>query len=261
MVRPLPLATPQLIAEIDDGVGWLTLNNPDRLNAITNDMFIAFGEAADKFAADHDVRVIVLRGAGPKAFASGADISGLDSPGSAGSDGLDRLSEQPKPVIAMIHGYCIGGGLMTALHADLRIAADDATFAIPAAKLGVGYPLDATRRLVAAVGPGAAADILLTADRFGADRAATMGLVQRVVPRDELETSVRLIAASIAVGAPLTHAATKASLRAAINIDATDGAAANNAAADAIRTCWQSADFAEGRAAFADRRSPEFTGR
>lgn len=254
MVRPLPLATPQLVAEVDDGIGWLTLNNPDRLNAITNDMFVAFGEAADKFAADDEVRVIVMRGAGPKAFASGADISGLTSSRSAGSDGLDRLSAQPKPVVALIHGYCIGGGLMAALHADLRIAADDATFAIPAAKLGVGYPLAATERLVNAVGPGMAADILLTGDRFGADRAATIGLVQRVVPPSELEATVQSIASTIAAGAPLTHAASKASINAATG-------AAPDAAADAIRACWESADFAEGRAAFADRRTAEFTGR
>jgi len=254
VVRPLPLATPQLVAEIDDGIGWLTLNNPDRLNAITNDMFDAFGEAADKLAADDDVRVIVMRGAGPKAFASGADISGLESPQSAGRDGLDRLSAQPKPVIAMIHGWCIGGGLMTALHADLRVASDDATFAIPAAKLGVGYPLDATERLVGLVGPGMAADILLTGDRFGADRAATMGLVQRVVPRNKLEAEVQSIARTIADGAPLTHAASKASIRATSGSD-------GDAAAEAIRACWKSADFAEGRAAFAARRPAEFTGR
>jgi len=217
-------------------------------------MFDAFGEAADKFAADDDVRVIVLRGAGPKAFASGADISGLESQRSAAGDGLDRLSAQPKPVIAMIHGYCIGGGLMTALHADLRIAADDATFAIPAAKLGVGYPLDAAERLVAVVGPGAAAEILLTGDRFGVDRAATIGLVQRVVPPNELETEVRSIASTIAAGAPLTHAASRASISAATGGD-------RDAAVEAIRTCWQSDDFAEGRAAFAARRSAEFTGR
>lgn len=260
MPRPIPLATEQLLAEVDDGIAWVTLNNPKRHNAITNEMFAAFGEVADAVATSADVRVVVLKGAGEKAFASGADISGLANEEAAGTSGLNKLSALDQPVIAMIRGYCIGGGLMTALHADLRVACDTASFAIPAAKLGVGYPLDGMRRLVSLVGPGTAAEIVLTGDRFSAAEAATMGLVNRVVPCDELAPAVAAMAATVAAGAPLTHAASKASIRAACENTA-DESSEDEAALAAIRRCWKSADFAEGRAAFAERRAAMFEGR
>lgn len=151
MAIHIDTGTEHLRAVVADGVATLILNNPERHNAITAEMFAGFGNAAVAIEQLGDVRVVVLRGAGDKAFASGADISKL-SESAAQPNGLPLLAALPIPVVASIHGWCIGGGLMTALHADLRIASDDARFGIPAAKLGVGYPLDAAATLVRTVG-------------------------------------------------------------------------------------------------------------
>jgi enoyl-CoA hydratase/carnithine racemase len=199
------------------------------------------------------VHVVIVRGAGTKAFASGADIGDL---GNARGDTPDRpLLVAGKPIVAMVHGACIGGGLLVALGADVRVCADDARFAIPAVRLGVAYPYDGVRQLVATVGAAAAAEILLTGSTFGADDAHRWGLVSRVVPAAQLEAEVRHVAAAIAVGAPLSVRAAKVSVRAAA-IGAPPGAVA-----DAIRACWESEDFAEGRRAFAEKRPPVFRGR
>lgn len=263
MPRVLELATSNVRAFAEDRVGWIVLNNPDRHNAISGAMFAAVDAAAQDFMSDDDVRVIAIRGAGEKAFASGADINDLSSPGETDerlnadrtTQALRQLLDGPKPVVAMIHGWCIGGGLMTALAADIRIAADTARFGIPAGRLGVGYPVDGTDRLVEVVGSAHAAEILLTAERFNAEEAARMGLVTRVVPAAELHVVTTHLLASMTALAPLSQTASKVSIAAAA------GRATPNAAAQRVRDCWASDDFQAGRAAFAERREPEFSGR
>lgn len=248
------LETPDALAHVEESVGWFTLNRPAQHNAITPDMFRAINTAAETWSADPDVRIMVITGAGEKAFASGADIGSLSDDASQLPPGLSVLAELAMPTVAMIRGWCIGGGLMTALSTDIRIAADDARFSIPAGRLGVGYPLAATKRLVDIVGLAAATEILLTAKRIDAAQALDIGLVHQVVPAVELESATRSLVGTMAGNAPLTAAATKLSVAAAV------GDVDNRAAQQAIRNCWGSNDFREGRAAFAAKRPPEFRG-
>lgn len=260
----------RIAAHVEDGVGWITLDNPARHNALTADMFAAIRELLHTWESgdgDHAVRVVVVRGAGEKAFASGADITQLD-----GRMARAAAPERPPsgdapargplgcdlPVLAMIHGYCIGGGLLVAMDADLRIAADDAQFGVPAGRLGVGYPYDAVRALVALVGPGAAAELLFTAERLDARGAVRVGLVDRVVAKDDLERVVRAVASTIAANAPLSLRAGKAAIRAVLRGSQPDDVGRAQAA---IRAAWSSEDFSEGRQAFAERRAPVFRGR
>lgn len=258
--------TERLIASVDDGVGWIVFNNIDKHNAMTADMLSGLTVACERFATDPAVRAVVLRGAGDRAFISGADIGQLDS-GAMGSRGPSRgdagagltsgLAALEKPVLAMIHGYCLGGGVAMAMGADLRICADNAQFGIPAARLGVGYPYEATAQLVALVGPGHAAEILYAGARFDGREAVRIGLANRSVPADELENTVRALAVAMAGNAPLSHIAHKRAIRAAAIGGQPDDSASIDAA---IAAAWQSADFVEGRKAFLERRTARFTG-
>jgi enoyl-CoA hydratase len=271
--------TERLIASVDDGVGWIVFNNIEKHNAMTSDMLAGLTIACERFATDPAVRAVVLRGAGDKAFISGADIGQLDSGemGSRGGSGASGgaqaasrgagggrrpgltsgLAAIEKPVLAMIHGYCLGGGVAMAMGADLRICADNAQFGIPAARLGVGYPYEATAQLVALVGPGHAAEILYAGARFDGREAVRIGLANRSVPADELENTVRALAIAMAGNAPLSHIAHKRAIRAAAIGGQPDDSASIDAA---IAAAWQSADFAEGRKAFLERRTAHFTG-
>jgi enoyl-CoA hydratase/carnithine racemase len=266
-----------LRASVADGVGTIVFDNPEKHNALTADMFAGLARVCEAFTTDPDVRAVVLRGAGERAFVSGADIGQLDSGdlrhpaasnGTSNGDtngdrapsraGMGGLLDLPMPVVALIHGYCIGGGVMVALAADIRVCADDAQFAIPAAKLGVGYPHEATAQLVALVGPGLAAEILFAGRRFDAGEAARIGLVNRAVPKAALDGAVAALAKEIAANAPLSHVAHKRSIRAATSalVDA-----AGPDVDDAITAAWRSTDFGEGARAFFERRAPEFQGR
>jgi enoyl-CoA hydratase/carnithine racemase len=205
---PLPATTEKMLAEIDGPVGWLTFNNPARRNAVSMEMWRAVPEILDRFEADPAVRVIVLRGAGDKAFVSGLDISefAVAFASSASAVAIEEMSARAcariessvKPTIAMINGFCMGAGIQIAASCDLRLAADAAVLAIPAARLGVGYPIASIKRLVDIVGPSNVKEIFFTARQFSADEAGRMGLVNRVVPADELETRVREMCAMIA---------------------------------------------------------------
>ena len=196
----LELNTDRMRAEIADGIGWMTFNNPSRHNALSLEMWRAIGEIVSHFEGDKDVRVIVMTGAGGKAFVSGADISEFDKQRSnseqkeeyarISASGSHALATVTKPLIAMVEGYCIGGGLATALAADIRFASPDSSFGIPAAKLGLGYEYAGLAKLARVVGPARARDILFSARFLSAEEAQNAGLVQFISPRDRIRNDV-----------------------------------------------------------------------
>ena len=262
------VSTDKIIAEKAGGVGYLGLNQPEKHNAISYAMWVAIAEVMELFRNDDEVRVVVMSGEGGRAFSAGADISEFSKNRSteeqievydaAGRAAFDAITNIPKPVIARIEGYCIGGGLATALCADLRIATDDSRFGIPAARLGVGYSHKSLRPLVDLVGPTCAKEILFTARRFTAPEALRMGLVNQVVPRNEIDAFVEDYAQTIAANAPLTVKACK-TVVAELAKDPADRDIA--LCEEVVGACFASDDYREGRTAFMEKRAPRFTGR
>jgi enoyl-CoA hydratase/carnithine racemase len=269
MKTDIPTTSGRIQAYREGAVGWLVFNNPERRNAVSIDMWAAIPEVLEVFSADPDIRAVVLTGAGDKAFVSGADISQFDSH-RASTDAVaeyDKIAMQAnrsldgigKPVIAAIRGYCIGAGVGLALKSDLRICTEDARFAIPAARLGLGYRLNGIIDLVAAVGAARAKEIFFTARQFSAQEALAMGLVDHVVPAERLADALADHTGRIAENAPLTMRAAKM----AINAVAKAGIGREQAAAieAAVADCFASEDYREGRQAFAGKRKPVFTGK
>jgi enoyl-CoA hydratase/carnithine racemase len=259
--------TEKMLSRKDGRVGYLIFNNPERHNAVSLDMWDATVRILDGFAKDDDVRVVVLTGAGGKAFVSGADISKFESE-RASQDAQKRyneaverayvsIQEYPKPTIAMIRGYCIGGGAGLAVCCDLRICSDNSKFAVPAAKLGLGYGYNGLRRLIDVVGPSFAKEIFFTARQFDAEEARHMGLVNRVVPDAELENYVKSYADTMAANAPLTVKAVKYIVGEAMKDESKRNLAR---CAEMVDKCFASNDFIEGRRAFMEKRKPAFTG-
>jgi enoyl-CoA hydratase/carnithine racemase len=256
-----------MIATKEDGIGWVVFNNPERRNAVSLEMWQAVGEIFEAYEKDPEVRVAVMKGAGDKSFVAGADISQFEERRNnadaaaeyariAGS-GQAAMAAFSKPLIAMIRGFCIGGGLATAMRADIRIAAEDAQFGIPAAKLGLAYNVESVGKLIHLVGPAMAAEILFTGRRYKAEDALRMGLVNSVVPVEKLEETVREMAAEMVGNAPLTIKASKATI-----LELLKGAERDEALIDRMtRTCMDSQDYAEGRRAFMEKRKPVFIGR
>lgn len=259
-------ASGKMLAEAEDGVGLITFNQPEKRNAMSVGMWDGLGEILDAYAADPAIRVVVLTGAGHKAFVSGADISQFEA---ARADaqaqreydrltraGRDKLAGFPKPVIARVRGFCLGGGLGIALQADLRIAAEDSTFGIPAARLGIAYGPDMTRQLVSLIGPANARMLLYSGTRIDAAEALRIGLVNRVVPNEDLSDTVVDLARVIADNAPLSVRAAKLAVARAADPASVEAGIVE----DAVAACFDSNDYREGRRAFMEKRPPRFSG-
>jgi enoyl-CoA hydratase len=261
-------ASGKMLAQVTDGVGLITFNQPEKRNAMSVEMWDGLIEILDAWTADDSVRVVVLTGAGDKAFVSGADISQFEKSRSDAdaqreyekltSRGRTRLASFPKPVIARISGFCLGGGLGIAMQADIRIASADAAFGIPAAKLGIAYGFDMVRRLVSLIGQANARLILFSGERIDAAEALRIGLVNRVVPTGELEAAVAKLARNTAGNAPLSVTGMKRIVE-EVTRDPTDRDMA--AVTQAVAACFDSQDYREGRTAFMEKRAPVFTGR
>jgi enoyl-CoA hydratase/carnithine racemase len=263
----IALPTDKMLARVEDGIGWMTYNNPARRNAMSLAMQQSVPIILDAFQADPEVRVVVVHGAGGKAFVSGADISEFGEKrtsvearaiyDAAAVESGRAWARVDKPIIGMIDGFCIGGGMLTALSTDIRICSEGSEFGVPAARLGLGYGAAGVERLNAVVGPAWTAEILYSARRLSAEEALQIGLVNRVVPKADLEAVVRDLAAQIAANAPLTVKAAKVTLR-----ELQKDAARRDAALveQLVEACFRSEDYREGQQAFLEKRPPVFRG-
>jgi enoyl-CoA hydratase len=258
----------KILQSVTDGVGVITFNNPEKRNAMSLDMWQGFGHALIELRDDPEVRVVILVGAGDKAFVSGADISQFEKTrhNAAASEEYSKrsatervlLADFPKPTIACIRGFCLGGGMQVAMLADIRIAAENSQFGIPAAKLGIAYGYDGLKNLVSLVGPSRARLLMYTGMRIDSAEAVRIGLVDRVVPDAELWSATLDIARTISGNAPLAVQAAKITIAHVLrDPDKRD--------MDAIKqigtACMDSEDFREGRQAFMEKRKPHFKGR
>jgi enoyl-CoA hydratase/carnithine racemase len=258
----------KILQEIAGGVGIITFNNPDKRNAMSLEMWEGFGKALTELRDDPDVRVVVLTGAGGKAFVSGADISQFEKErhNAQASEEYSRRSaaqrtlfaDYPKPTISCIRGFCLGGGMLVAMLSDIRIASDNSQFGIPAARLGIAYGYDGLKHLVSLVGPSWARLLMYTGMRISSAEALRIGLVERVLPDAELWDATMEIARTISTNAPLAIKAAKITIAQVLK----DAADRDMAAVAKIGTaCMDSEDFREGRQAFMDKRKPQFKGR
>jgi enoyl-CoA hydratase/carnithine racemase len=261
------MTTEKMLSRVKDGVGYITFNNPEKHNAVSIEMWDALEQILDGFRSSKDIRVIVLNGAGGKAFVSGADISKFDKERSSKEAVLsynkrtqkvyENLETFPKPTIAMIDGYCIGGGLNLAVCCDIRICSEKSKFAMPAAKLSLGYPFSSIKRLFDVMGPGMAKHFMFTAEKISASEALACGLVQKLVSEDSIDSYVKDYALNIANNAPLTIKAMKQiGIEISKNLDERDLLLCEKLAS----ACFDSEDYKEGRKAFMEKRKPNFQG-
>lgn len=259
--------TDKIITEQSGDIARVIFNQPEKRNAVSLEMWEAVEAAVARFSEDPGVRILILSGAGGKAFVSGADVSKFESE-RASEEGVahynattkrvyDMIEAFPKPTIAQIDGFCIGGGVALALCCDIRLCGQSSQFAIPAAKLGLGYGYPGIKRLVDVVGPSFAKEIFFTARRFDAEEARTMGLVNRVVEDGKVEEAANEMAAAIAGNAPMTVASVKYIVGETLK----DESARDLAECERrVKECFDSKDYIEGRRAFLEKRKPQFVG-
>jgi enoyl-CoA hydratase/carnithine racemase len=262
------MITDKMLMKKDGAIGRMVFNNPARHNAVSLEMWEGAETIIDDFARDPAIRVIVVSGAGGKAFVSGADISKFESERAseeavrhynATTDRFHtKLAALTKPTIAMIRGYCIGGGVSLATGCDLRICSDNSRFGIPAARLGLGYGQKGIRKLMDLVGPASAKELFFTAKQFTAQQALIMSLVNQVVPEGELETFVDDYAKAIAENAPLTVTQVKRTVGELLKDPADRDVALTDRL---VAECFASEDYIEGRRAFMEKRKAQFKGR
>jgi enoyl-CoA hydratase/carnithine racemase len=246
----------------------IRFNNPAKHNALSVEMWEAVPPLLRVAQGDDRVRLVVFSGAGEKSFVSGADISQFEDMRAAreavaryeamAEQTLAGIHDFAKPTLACIRGYCIGGGVNVAIACDMRIASSDSVFAIPAARLGLGYRYSAMKNLVDLIGPGAAKDLFFTARRIDAAEAKAIGLINRFAAPEALDALLAEYTEALAQNAPLTVMAGKAITREILkpspDLDM-------QLCQSLIRGCFESADYTEGRTAFMEKRKPVFTGR
>lgn len=258
----------KVISRVDAGIGWLIFNNPERRNALSNEMRLEIIKVIDRFAADESVRVVIMTGAGGKSFVSGADISrfearrgseeAIQSDSRMATDMALRFANFEKPLIARIEGYCIGAGLRLALHADIRVATRDSVFSVPAGTMAIAYGYESVQQLVRTVGTPNAREMLITGRRYNGDEARAMNLVHYSVERDELDQKVEEIATRIAANAPLSVRAAKLFIGASHE---TPEPAVLARFEEIVDGCVKSGDHAEAIRAFSEKRKPVFVGK
>ncbi len=258
-----------LLLAVKNGVATVTINRPGQRNAVTYEMWRQLAALMANVGADPDVRVVVIRGAGTQAFSAGADIAEFEEQRknsamaikyhAAVEEAFEAVANLPKPTIAMVAGFCVGGGLELAIATDLRIAADNSRFGMPTAKLGIVMPHWEMSRLVRLVGAGRAMDIVLTARIVEAEEALRIGMISRLVPLAEIEQYTAQVADEIAAYAPLSHRWHKQILETVLCNPGLDGLTAEEA--ELPFACFDTEDFQEGRRAFLEKRKPQFRGR
>ena len=267
-MKELKLHTDQMIVKVKNGVGWMIFNQPKKRNAVSFDMWKSIPKIVNFFESNNNVRVVVMRGAGNKAFISGADISEFEDKRNtkkqveiydkATENASNSLINLEKPLISMINGFCIGGGLALSLCSDIRITSQNGLFAVPAAKLGVGYKFSGIKQLMDLVGPSYTKEIFFTGRKFTSDEALKMGLVNAVVKNDELERYIDNLTENIVENAPLTIKAVKISVNEGLKIQLKSDLEKIN---KLVEECFSSEDYMEGRRAFMEKRRPKFGGK